>query len=68
MQACKQQLDALLFDAHMTRANLARAFGVAPESISRWNTRGIPQYAVAYLKLKAENISLRKQLGADGGI
>ena len=36
MQACKQQLDALLFDAHMTRADLARAFGVAPESISRW--------------------------------
>ncbi|MDU4301950.1 MAG: hypothetical protein E7I45_13420 [Eikenella corrodens] len=52
----------------MTRADLARAFGVAPESISRWNTRGIPQYAVAYLKLKAENISLKKQLGADGGI
>lgn len=62
MQACKQQLDSLLFDAHMTRADLARTFGVAPESISRWNNRGIPQYARAYLLLRAEYIQQTHQL------
>ncbi|EGY53131.1 helix-turn-helix domain-containing protein [Neisseria shayeganii] len=62
MQDYTDKINSLLHDAHMTRAELSRAIKIAPRNISRWNTHGIPQYAVAYLELKAEMISLRRQI------
>lgn len=66
MQAKNTEFINLLAAAGMTQAALSRELGITPAAISRWHSIGIPQYAAAYLKLKAENISLRKQLGADG--
>ena len=68
MQAKNTDFVTLLTAAGMTQVALSRELGITTTAISRWHSIGIPQYAVAYLKLKAENISLKKQLGADGGI
>ena len=64
MQDFKAELNKLLEQANLTRAELARIFQIAPRNISRWNTHGIPQYAIAYLQLKAENIKLQEQIQA----
>nr|WP_314486713.1 hypothetical protein [uncultured Kingella sp.] len=64
MQDHKTKLNGLLAQAQLTRAELARIFQIAPRNISRWNTHGIPQYAIAYLQLKAENIKLQEQMQA----
>ena len=62
MQDHTTTLNALLHDAHLTRAELSRLIGVSPRNISRWNSYGIPQYAIAYLQLRAEHIALMKRL------
>ena len=64
MQDHKTTLDNLLAQTNLTRAELARIFQIAPRNISRWNTHGIPQYAIAYLQLKAENIKPQEQIRA----
>ena len=62
MQDYTTHLNELLFDAHITRAELARVFDINPRNISRWNKHGIPQYAIAYLKLRSEFINLQKTI------
>lgn len=62
MQDYTDKINALLHDAHMTRAELARAIRIAPRNISRWNTHGIPQYAIAYLELRADMIAQQREL------
>lgn len=64
MQDHKTTLDNLLAQTNLTRAELARIFQIAPRNISRWNTHGIPQYAIAYLQLKAENNDLHEKIEA----
>ena len=64
MQDFKTELNELLVQAKLTRAELARIFQIAPRNISRWNTHGIPQYAIAYLQLKAENNDLHEKIEA----
>ena len=64
MQDFKTELNDLLVQAKLTRAELARIFQIAPRNISRWNTHGIPQYAIAYLQLKAENNDLHEKIEA----
>ena len=64
MQDFTAELNALLAQANLTRAELARIFQIAPRNISRWNTHGIPKYAIAYLQLKAENNHLHEQIQA----
>lgn len=60
MKDFTDKLNAMLFDAHLTRAELARIFGISPRTISTWNTKGIPKYAEAYLLLKAELMYFKK--------
>ena len=64
MQDHNTTLDNLLAQTNLTRAELARIFQIAPRNISRWNTHGIPQYAIAYLQLKAEGVRLQEQIQA----
>lgn len=61
MQEFKHKLNELLFNAHMTRTKLANEFNISPRTISRWNTEGIPQYAIAYLELKAKLVQTESQ-------
>ena len=61
MQDFKHELNTLLHDAHLSRSELADIFKITRRSVSCWNTVGIPQYARAYLKLRAEYIRLKRE-------
>lgn len=63
MQDFKHELNTLLHDAHLSRAELADTFQIARRSVSNWNKAGIPQYARAYLELRAEYIRLKRSIG-----
>lgn len=45
-------LHLTLRDLEMRKADLARHLGICGESVSRWRHKGIPGYAVAYLRLR----------------
>lgn len=47
----------LLKKTDMTKTQLANELGISNRQISKWKDEP-PQYAVAYLKLKLENIKL----------
>ena len=61
MQNFKHELNTLLHDAHLSRSELADIFKITRRSVSCWNTAGIPQYARAYLELRAEYIRLKRE-------
>lgn len=61
MQDFKHELNTLLHDAHLSRSELADIFKITRRSVSCWNTAGIPQYARAYLELRAEYIRLKRE-------
>lgn len=61
MQEKNQYFVTMLHDAHLTQAQLAEIFGITRTAISRWHKIGVPQYAQAYLTLRAEYIELQKQ-------
>lgn len=63
MQDFKHELNTLLHDAHLSRSELADIFKITRRSVSCWNTAGIPQYARAYLELRAEYIRLKRSIG-----
>lgn len=62
MQDFKHELNTLLHDAHLSRSELADIFKITRRSVSCWNTAGIPQYARAYLELRAEYIRLKRSI------
>lgn len=62
MQNFKHELNTLLHDAHLSRSELADIFKITRRSVSCWNTAGIPQYARAYLELRAEYIRLKRSI------
>lgn len=64
MQEKNKQFMALLEMANLTQSDLAKELGISVVSVSRWNKNGLPQYAIAYLQLKAENIKLQEQIQA----
>lgn len=55
----------MLHAAEITQAELSRVLGITPVTVSRWHKTGLPQYAAAYLQVRAENIKLREQLIAN---
>lgn len=62
MQDKNQIFISLLHDAHITQKELSEIFNLTPTAISRWHKIGVPQYAQAYLLLRAENIRLKREL------
>lgn len=62
MQAKETELTQLLARANLTQTELSRILGISTVSISKWNKNGVPQYAVAYLKLHAKYNNLLDKL------
>ena len=61
MQDFKHELNTLLHDAHLSRSELADIFKNYPPQRQLLEYGGIPQYARAYLKLRAEYIRLKRE-------
>jgi hypothetical protein len=58
----KEQLNLLLKNAQLTRAELARIAGVLPNQVSRWNGKApLPKIVIEYLKLRSENLALKDE-------
>lgn len=58
----KEQLNLLLKNAQLTRAELARIAGVLPNQVSRWNGKApLPKIVIEFLELRAENFALKDE-------
>lgn len=58
----KEQLNLLLKNAQLTRAELARIAGVLPNQVSRWNGKApLPKIVIEFLELRAENLALKDE-------
>lgn len=61
MQDKNKDFVALLHNAHITQAELSGVLGITPTAVSRWHKIGVPQYARAYLLLRAAYIQQTRQ-------
>ena len=64
MQEKNQEFLDLLNQAQISQKELAKIFDITETAISRWHKSKPPQYAVAYLQLRIENIRLLEQIQA----
>jgi len=52
--------EELLDRSGLTKGELATIFGVHKYTPSNWNTKGVPQYVIAYLDIVIQNRELKE--------